>query len=121
MSITRINYRRIILAAAGVAVAAFIGGTAYYYLPGDVGDPQTRQVFDPMWQSCNSTDICAPVLAPCGAWEPVNRKFLSEATAYYEHMISVVDESGKFHCAQMPVFGPPPAAICKTGRCAFVK
>ncbi len=116
-----INLRKILLAAAGVAVAAFVGGTAYYYLPGDGAEPAARRVFDPIWPSCNTGDICKAVLGPCGAWEPVNRKYASEATAYYDHMISVVDESGKFHCTQMPVFGPAPLAICRTGRCVFVK
>lgn len=114
-----VNLRNILLAALAIAVAAFVGGTAYYYFPDDTGEPDKRQVFDSQWQSCEAGDACVVLLAPCAAWETVNGKFRSEAAAYFEHMISVVDESGKFHCAQMPTFGPAPAAVCQFGKCAI--
>ena len=121
MSISGITYRKIILAALAMAVAGFVGGTAYYYLPGDSTGPDTRRVFDPIWQSCNTGDFCVAVVAPCGTWEAANRKFKSEATAYYDHMISVVDGSGDFYCTQMPEFGPAPPAICRFGQCVVAK
>ncbi len=121
MPIAGKNYRKILLVALAVAAAAFVGGTAYYYLPGDTGEPVKRQVFNPQWQSCETGDRCAVLLAPCGIWETVNAKFQSEAAAYYEHMISLVDESGKFHCAQMPVFGQAPPAVCRIGLCAITR
>ena len=121
MSISRITYRQIILAALAIAVAAFVGGTAYYYLPEDGAGPETRRVFDPIWQSCSAGDFCVAVMAPCGTWESVRQKYKSQATAYYQHMISVVDGSGEFYCAKKSEFGPPPPAICKSGRCTIVK
>ncbi len=116
-----INLRKILLVALAMAAAAFVGGTAYYYLPGETGEPDKRQVFDAQWQSCETVDACVVLLAPCGTWETVNRKFQSEAAAYYEHMIALVDESGKFYCAQMPTFGPAPPAICQFGQCAIAR
>ena len=121
MSISRITYRQIILAALAIAVAAFVGGTAYYYLPEDGAGPETRRVFDPIWQSCSAGDFCVAVMAPCGTWECVRQKYHSQATAYYQHLISVVDGSGEFYCAKKSEFGPPPPAICKSGRCTIVK
>ena len=121
MPIAGLNYRKILLAALVMAAAGFVGGTAYYYLPGDTGAPDKRQVFDPQWQTCDPGDACAVLLSPCGIWETVNGKFASEAAEYYQHMISLVDESGKFHCAQMPVFGPRPPAICQAGLCAIMR
>ncbi len=121
MPIAGLNYRKFLLVALALAAAAFVGGTAYYYLPGDTAEPEQRQVFDPQWQSCETGDVCVVLLAPCGTWETANRKFKSQAAAYYEHMISLVDESGKFHCTSMPKFGPAPPAICQAGLCVITR
>lgn len=95
------------------AVAALIAAFAAYRMLA----PADPRIYDENWEKCEAGDVCVAVSAPCRTWMAVNEKYQAEATAYYNHLISVIDESEGVGC--MPGQGRfiQPYAACRIGVC----
>ena len=105
------------LIGGGVIVAAT---TLFYVLAGRAVERPARPVFSPDWQLCIPGDSCAAVPAPCGEWQAVNSVHKEAATAYYEHLITVVEETG-MDCVVTRLGRGEPAAHCVSGTCAIAE
>lgn len=98
----------LLLAAAGIA------GAAYLYLSGAFDN---RPAFQQGWAYCDAGEGCTAIPAPCGSWIAVNNRSLSDARAYYDHMIELVESSPQMHCATAPHGAARPEAYCLSGLC----
>ncbi len=109
--------KKLLIAAAGLLAVA--GGVGYFVLVG-TGLLGGRPTFERKWDFCETGDSCVPVLGPCGRWSPVNEKYLDDATAYYDHLITVV-ETTELSCPWGPVPDFQPRAYCLSGFCTLAQ
>ncbi len=111
--------KRLFWIAGGLGVLALAAALAYV-VSGLVAGEKDRAVFSPEWELCRAGDICIAVQAPCGEWQPVNEKHEVDATAYYDHLITVVESTGMI-CMSVNVSRRKPAAYCLAGACTLAQ
>lgn len=99
--------------AAVLAVSSFV-----YVFARPSADQPRRLVFDSQWQLCAAGDVCVAVPAPCGEWQPVNAAHRRDASAYYGHLMTVVEETG-MECVSTNLSMHKPAAHCRSGACVL--
>ena len=107
------------LAVLGAALAAMLAIGAWYLY--DVGAFSSRPSFDRTWAYCESGDRCTAIRAPCESWVAINDKHLDDARAYYDHMITLVEDSPQMECASNPQGDIQPKAYCLSGLCALAQ
>lgn len=100
--------------------ALLLLGVLVYVVSGLVAGNRGRAVFSPEWELCGRGDACVAVAAPCGGWQPVNEKHEDDATAYYGHLITVVEEA-EMMCMSANLSTRKPGAYCLTGVCALAQ
>ncbi len=113
MSETRLQW------IGGGAAAALALGALVYVTAALTGAEPERPVFSPQWTICDAGDSCVVVQAPCGEWQPVNAAHQASATIYYNHLMTVVEETG-MECVSASLSRIRPAARCRLGRCELV-
>jgi len=107
------------LAVLGAALAAMLAiGVWYLY---DLGAFSSRLSYDRTWAYCESGERCTAVRAPCDSWIAIGDKHLDDARAYYDHMISLVEESPQMECGSAPQGDIQPKAYCLSGICALAQ
>ena len=106
----------IVLGAALVAMLAI--GILYLY---DLGAFSTRPSYDKTWAYCESGDRCTAIRAPCDSWVAISNKKLDDAEAYYDHLITLVEESSQMECGSAPQSDIEPKAYCLSGICALAQ
>ncbi len=111
--------QRKFLAVLGAALAAMLAIGAWYLY--DIGAFSERPRYDQTWAYCDSGDRCAAVRAPCDSWVAISDKHLDDATAYYDHMIALVEESPQMECASSPQSDIQPKAYCLSGLCMLAQ
>ena len=107
------------LAVLGAALAAMLLIGAWYLY--DIGAFSERPRYDQTWAYCDSGDRCTAIRAPCDSWIAISDKHLDEATAYYDHMIALVEESPQMECASSPQSDVQPKAYCLSGLCMLAQ
>ena len=108
--------KRLVWAVGGAGFLLGVGSLVYV-VAGLTAGNQDRPVFNPEWGLCDGADICVAVQAPCGEWQPVNRKHEADAAAYYGHMMTVV-ETTRMECVSTNLSSGKPAAYCLSGVCS---
>lgn len=107
------------LAVLGAALAGMLAiGTWYLY---DIGAFSSRPGYDETWAYCESGDKCTAIRAPCDSWIAINNRHLGDASAYYDHMITLVEESSQMECATAPQSDIQPKAYCLSGLCMLAQ
>lgn len=111
--------KRLVWISGGLGALLLLAALAYLVFGSAAGE-RGRTVFSPEWESCDGGDICVAVKAPCGEWQPVNRKHEVEAAAYYGHLITVVEEA-EMICMSVNLSRRKPGAYCLSGTCTLAQ
>jgi len=106
----------IVLGAALVTMLAI--GILYLY---NLGAFSTRPSYDKTWAYCESGDRCTAIRAPCNSWVAISNKKLDDAEAYYNHLITLVEDSAQMECGSAPQSDIEPKAYCLSGICALAQ
>jgi hypothetical protein len=93
-------------------------GILYLY---DLGAFSTRPSYDKTWAFCESGDRCTAIRAPCDSWVAISNKKLDDAEAYYNHLITLVEDSSQMECGSAPQSDIEPKAYCLSGICALAQ
>lgn len=103
------------LGVTGVLLAAMLAaGTWYLFRIGAFDD---RPAYEQKWAYCDAGDRCTAIRAPCETWVAINNRYLDDARAYYDHMITLVEGSPQLECATAPHSDIQPRAYCLSGLC----
>ena len=108
--------KRLVWAVGGAGILLGVGLLVYVVAGLTAGKPY-RPVFSPEWKLCDQGDVCVAVQAPCGEWQPVNRKHKADAAAYYGHLMTVVETTG-MECVGSNLSRGKPMASCRSGVCS---
>lgn len=101
-----------------IGVAVLVLPVLVYSYGGGSDDGPHRPVFSWQWKLCETGDICVSVPAPCGEWQPANAIHERNASAYYGHLMTVVEETG-MDCVSTNLSTRKPAALCQAGACVL--
>lgn len=103
------------LAVMGAVLVLLLAiGAIYLY---NIGAFSSRPSYNGTWANCESGDRCVAIRSPCDSWVAVNNKYLDDASAYYDHMITLVEDSPRISCAYSPQNDIQPTAYCLSGLC----
>jgi len=103
------------MAALGGTLLLMLAVGGWYLF--DIGAFSKRPHYDRTWAYCESGDRCTAIPAPCQSWVAINNKNLDQARAYYDHMVSLVEQSPEMQCATAPHSPAQPKAYCLSGLC----
>jgi hypothetical protein len=106
--------KKFLAAMAVLLLTLMAGGILYLY---DIGAFSSRPAFKQEWAYCDPGDRCTAIPAPCDSWIAVADKHLEDARAYYDHMITLVENSPQMECATAPQSDIQPKAYCLSGLC----
>lgn len=104
---------------AGGAGLVFLGAVIYV-AGGFVRGSTERPVYNYEWALCEAAEQCVAVPAPCGEWEAVNKRFETEAEAYYAHLITVVEQQ-EMTCLSTRLSTRIRGAYCQGGICTIAR
>jgi len=99
-----------------VLLALLAAGVWYLYAEGAFSD---RPAYDKTWAWCERGDTCTAVRAPCDSWVAINDNRREEAASYYNHMMTLIEESPQMECNSPPQGDVQPKAYCMSGICTL--
>jgi hypothetical protein len=110
--------KKFLIVLGAALVAMLVIGVWYLY---DFGAFSSRLSYDRTWAYCESGERCTAIRAPCDSWVAIGDKHLDDARVYYDHMITLVEESPQMECGSAPQGDIEPKAYCLSGICALAQ